>query len=59
VSRSPESHLCTAAVCRGEAEARREADPAFAGLLDQWAANAEARAEAAADDQPDLFGAAA
>lgn len=50
------AHLNTAAVCRGEAEARRQTQPAYAAILDTWAANQERRAiEAEAGDQPDLF----
>lgn len=56
MTRTPDSHLHTAAVCRGEAEARTATDPTFAGLLDRWAANAERRAdEVASKIQPDLF----
>lgn len=46
----------TAAVCRGEAEARRQTQPAFAAILDQWAINQDRRADEPASDQPDLFG---
>ena len=60
MTRLAESHSHTAAVCRGEAEARRSTDPVFAGLLDRWAANAERRAdEAHAKTQPDFFRTAA
>jgi hypothetical protein len=46
-------HLHTAAVCRSEAEARRLTQPDFAATLDQWALNAERRADG---EQRDLFG---
>lgn len=50
----------TAAVCRREADVRRSYQPDFAATLDQWAANADARADALSiPAQPDLFGAAA
>lgn len=50
----------TASVHRQEAAARRLTQPALAAVLDQWAANADARAaEAEGAVQPDLFGAAA
>jgi hypothetical protein len=46
----------TAAVYRREAEARRSYQPDFADALDQWAANADARADAlSVPAQPDLF----
>ena len=53
-----ESARHTASVYRSEAEARRPHQPDFAMTLDQWARNADARAEAAdLDEQPDLFAA--
>lgn len=58
MTRAPESHRHTAAVLRTEAEARRPKDPAFAGLLGQWAVNADRRADrATAGTQRDLFAA--
>jgi hypothetical protein len=58
MTRTPESHCHTAAVCRGEAEARLSRDPAFAAVLAGWADNAERRARhAEREKQPDLFGA--
>jgi hypothetical protein len=60
MTRTPESHRHTAAVCRGEAEARLSRDPAFAAVLARWADRADARArQAEREEQPDLFGAAA
>lgn len=60
MTRTPESHRHTAAVCRGEAEARGGAGTAFGALLLQWADRAEARArQAEREEQPDLFGEAA
>ena len=57
---TPESHRYTAAVCRGEAEARLSRQPDFAALLLQWADRADARArQAEREEQPDLFGEAA
>lgn len=55
-----ESHRHTAAVCRTEAEVRRQSPHAhqreFAAVLDTWAANAEARALALdTPSQRDLF----
>lgn len=56
MTRTPESHRFTATVCASEAEARRLTDPAFAALLDTWAANQRARADAlSAQEQRDLF----
>jgi len=56
MTRTPERHLHTSAVCRSEAEARRDRDPVFAAVLDRWADNAARRAsEAPAGGQPDLF----
>lgn len=53
---TPEFHRHTAAIYRGEADARRHLHPDFAATLETWAVNAERRAEAAAqDEQPDLF----
>lgn len=50
----------TASVHRSEAQARRLTQPAFAAVLDEWAINADRRAEAAESAaQPDLFGSAA
>lgn len=50
----------TASVHRQEAVARRLTQPAFAAVLDEWAINADRRAEAAESAaQPDLFGSAA
>ena len=49
-------HRHTAAVCRAEAEARRDRQPGFARVLDTWAANQDRRAdEASSAGQPDLF----
>ena len=60
MTRPPESHRHTAAVCRGEAEARLSRDPAFAAVLARWADNCERRArQAEREEQPDLFGEAA
>lgn len=60
MTRMPESHRHTAAVCRGEAEARLSRDPAFAAVLAGWADNCERRArQAEREEQPDLFGEAA
>lgn len=54
--RTPESHRFTATVCASEAEARRLSDPSFAVMLDTWASNQRARADALeADEQRDLF----
>jgi len=56
--RTPESHRHSAAVFRSEADARRLKDPVFAGLLDQWADNADRRADrATVGMQRDLFAA--
>lgn len=56
MTRTPESHRFTATVCATEAEARRLTHPAFAVMLDTWAANQRARADAiAASEQRDLF----
>ena len=50
------AHRNTAAVCRGEANARRLTQPAFAATLDTWAANQDRLANAVcADEEPDLF----
>ena len=58
MTRTPESHRHTAAVCRGEAEARLSRDPAFAAVLARWADSAERRSrQAEREEQPDLFGA--
>lgn len=60
MTRTPESHNHTAAVCATEADVRR-ASPlahqrAFAVILDTWAANARDRASALAQlAQRDLF----
>jgi hypothetical protein len=60
MTRTPESHNHTAAVCQTEADVRR-ASPlahqrAFAAILDQWAANQQARASALSNlAQRDLF----
>ena len=52
----PADYRHTAAVCRSEAEARRDRQPDFAAVLDTWAANFARRADdAAAGAQPDLF----
>lgn len=48
------AHRNTAAVCRGEAEARRLTQPAFAATLDAWASNQD-RLAVEAVNQPDLF----
>ena len=57
MTRAPDSHRHTAAVCRTEADTRRLTDPAFAVMLDQWASNADRRAvEAEGKVHPDLFG---
>lgn len=56
MTRTPESHRFTATVCATEAEARRLTHPAFAVMLDTWAANARDRASALAQlAQRDLF----
>lgn len=62
MKRTPaEIALNTAGACRFAAAVWRESDSAaqraFAPVLDTWAGNAMARAAAAEDPQPDLFGA--
>lgn len=50
------SHRHTAAVCRSEAEVRRDRQPDFAAWLDTLAESQDRKAdEAAADEQLDLF----
>lgn len=62
VPRPGEIDRHTAGVYRREAMARRQSQPAFAAVLDTWAANADRRAEEAEGLSPaqlDLFGEAA
>lgn len=60
MTRTPESHDLTAAVCATEADVRRDSplahQRAFATVLETWAANARDRASALAQlAQRDLF----